>query len=79
MLGKGIIFLLIFVLFVSRLIPKYDYFIETNQVHLFGLILEGVVGLLSLAIIAILTIVLLGLGISNIIQYFSTKRSDAGN
>ncbi len=72
MLIKGIIFLLVFVLFISRLIPKYLDFTETRKVHLLGIIWEGNVGLLILFGIAVLAVVLLILGVKNIKDHFSS-------
>jgi len=72
LLIKGIIFLFVFVLFVSRLIPKYSDFTETGQVHLFGITWEDNVGLLILFGIAVLAVVLLILGIKNIKDHFSS-------
>lgn len=79
MLTKGIILLLVFVLFVSRLIPKFIYFFESNQVNLFGHTLTGMVGLFSLVLIAILAIVLFVLGVKNVAQFFFGKKSSASN
>ena len=78
MLIKGIIFLLVCLLFISRLIPKYSEFRETNNVDLFGITWEGYFGGLVLVGIAVITIVLLVMGIQNIHQYFSSP-SDEGN
>ncbi len=75
MLVKGIIFLLICALFVSRLIPKYSVFRETNQVNFIGIVWEGNVGFLVFFGVAVLAIILLFLGITNIYQYFSTAHN----
>ncbi len=72
MLIKGIIFLLVFVLFISRLIPKYLDSTETGKVHLLGITWEGSVGLLILFGIAVLAVVLLILGVKNIKDHFSS-------
>ena len=60
MLSKGIIFLIIWLLFVSRLIPKYNIYLESNQVQLFGHSWEEQTGLMVLVGIVILGIVVLG-------------------
>ena len=77
MLWKGIIFLALCALFISRLIPKYEQYLETNQVHLFGLTLDGMIGLLSLVAVAILAVVLLGIGITNVVKFFSASSNGA--
>ena len=78
MLSKGIIFLLVWLLFISRLIPKYYAFQETNQVHLFGHVWEEGQGIIILLVIAAIAIVLLGLSIQNFYLFFSksNKNSD---
>ncbi len=74
MLAKGILFLLIFALFVSRLIPKYAAFTETDQVHLLGVTWRGNLGVLILLCIAALAVVLLVLGIKNIRDFIIHRR-----
>lgn len=74
MLSKGIIFLLVWLLFVSRLIPKYYEFRDANQVHLFSKVWEGELGLILLLGIAVFAIILLALSIQNFYQYFTSGR-----
>ncbi len=76
MLARGIIYLLVFALFVSRLIPKYFAFTETNQVHLLGVVWEGNTALLVLIGVAVLAIVLLVIGTKNIYKYLFTVRNN---
>ena len=76
MLARGIIYLLVFALFVSRLIPKYFEFRETNQVHLLGVDWQGNVALLLLLGVAVLAIVLLVLGTKNIYQVLFMDRNN---
>ena len=77
MLAKGIIFLLVWLLFLSRLIPKTIDFQETNQVHLFGHVWEGSLGIVVLVVIAIIAIVLLAMSIFNFYHYFISNRESA--
>lgn len=76
MLARGIIYLLVFVLFVSRLIPKYSEFRETNQVSLLGIDWQGNIALLILLGVAVLAIVLLVIGTKNIYQFLFTDRNN---
>ncbi len=71
MLIKGFIFLLICLLFVSRLIPKYGEFRDTNQVQLFSITWEGELGLIVLLGIAVMAIILLGMSLQNFYLFFS--------
>ena len=73
MFTKGIIFLLIWLLFLSRLIPKVMTFKDTNQVHLFGHVWEGLLGIFVLVSIAIISIILLAICIRYFHQYFTSK------
>ena len=74
MLAKGIILVLGFALFVSRLIPKYSTFTETGEVHLFGVTWQGSLGVLVLLCIAALAVALLILGIKNIRDFIIHRR-----
>lgn len=71
---KGIVFLLIWLLFISRFIPKYFIFRDTNQVHLFGKVWEGELGFLALLMIVVIAIILLALSIRNFYLYFSNSK-----
>lgn len=75
MLIKGIIFLLIFVLFISRLIPKYEEFRDTNIVSLLGVNWEGNTALLVLFAVMLLGIIVLAIALQNFYQFF-TKKND---
>ena len=79
MLLKGIIHILISLLFLSRLVPKYLHYRDTEQVRLFGHVWEGGYGLMVLVVIAIITIVLLGFGIRNFKEWFDSRRDTKGN
>ena len=74
MLAKGIILVLVFALFVSRLIPKYLTFAETGEVHLLGVTWRDDLGLLVLLCIAALAVALLILGIKNIRDFIIHRR-----
>lgn len=76
MLFKGIIFLLIFVLFISRLIPKYVEFRETNIVSLLGVNWEGNTALLILSAVMLLGIIVLAIALQNFYQFFTNKNND---
>lgn len=71
MLIKGIIFTLIFGLFVSRLIPKYLEFRETNIVNLFSVDWVGSTAALILLAILVLGIVILAIALQSFYQYFT--------
>lgn len=71
---KGIIFVLIFVLFISRLIPKYSEFKETNIVNLLGVNWEGNIALLILIAVLVLGLVVLAIGLKSLYLHFSGKR-----
>lgn len=73
-LAKGIISILVFALFVSRLIPKYSAFTETGEVHLLGVTWRDHLGLLVLLCIAGLAVALLILGIKNIRDFITHRR-----
>lgn len=70
---KGIIFVLIFVLFISRLIPKYSEFKETNIVNLLGVNWEGNIALLILIAVLVLGLVVLAIGLKSLYLHFSGK------
>lgn len=61
LLFKGIIFTLIFALFLSRLIPKYMEFRETNIVNLLGIDWTG-----STAVLILLAVLALGISVQAI-------------
>ena len=71
MLFKGIIFTLIFVLFISRLIPKYIEFRETNIVNLLGVNWEGNTALLVLFGVMLLGIAVLAIALQSFFLYFT--------
>ena len=70
---KGIIFTLIFALFVSRLFPKYLEFRETNIVNLLGINWVGSAGALVLLAVMALGIVVLAIAMKSFYEYFTTK------
>ena len=73
MLVKGIIFTLIFVLFVSRLFPKYLEFRETNIVNLLGVDWVGSTAALVLLAVMVLGIIVLAIAMKSFYEYFATK------
>ncbi len=73
MLAKGIILFLVWLLFISRLIPKYFLYRDTNQVHLFGKLWEGEIGVFILLGITAIAIVVLGLSLQNFYLFFTKK------
>ncbi|MDE0250482.1 MAG: hypothetical protein OXK72_05675, partial [Gammaproteobacteria bacterium] len=74
MLFKGVIHILVCALFVSRLVPKYFHYRETDQVDLFGHALKGGSGLLVLIVIALVALGLLVLSASNFKAWISSRR-----
>lgn len=75
MLIKGIVHLLIWLLFISRIIPKYLIFRKTNQVQLLGNSWEGGSAVLILLITTTIAIIVLAIAIKSIYQYFTTDRN----
>ena len=72
-LFKAIIFLLIFALFISRLIPKYIEFRETNIVNLLGVNWEGSVAMLVLLAVLVLGIIVLAIALQSIYLFFTKQ------
>jgi len=75
LLVKGIIFILIFALFLSRLIPKYLEFRETNIVNLLGVNWEGSMAMLILLAVLVLGIAVLAIALHSFYQFFMRKPS----
>jgi hypothetical protein len=76
MLVKGIIFTLIFGLFISRLIPKYLEFRETNIVNLLGVDWVGSTAVLILLAVMVLGIVVLAIAMQNFYLYFTGNKKE---
>jgi hypothetical protein len=74
MLIKGIIFTLIFALFVSRVIPKYVEYRETNIVRLVGIDWTGNVGAIVLLLVMLLGISVLVIAIQNFYMFFTRQK-----
>jgi len=74
MLIKGIIFTLIFALFISRLIPKYIEFRETNIVNLLGTDWTGSAAALILVGVMVLGIIVLAIALQSFYNFFTKKR-----
>lgn len=74
MLFKGIIFTLIFGLFISRLIPKYIEFRETNIVNLLGVDWTGSVALLILLGVMVLGIAVLAIALHSFYLFFNRNK-----
>jgi hypothetical protein len=77
MLIKGIIFSIIFALFVSRLIPKYLEFRETNIVNLLGINWEGNLAVMVLLVVVVLGIVVLAIAMQSFYQYFIANNNQS--
>lgn len=77
MLIKGLIFAIIFALFVSRLIPKYLEFRETNIVNLLGVNWEGNLAVLVLLVVMVLGIVVLLISMQSFYQYFTANKNQS--
>jgi|GEM_PF-3517176 len=73
MLIKGIIFTLIFALFLSRLIPKYAEFQETNIVNLLGVDWTGSTAALVLVAVMLLGLAVLAIAIHSFYLFFTGK------
>lgn len=76
MLLKGIIFALIFALFISRLIPMYSKFRETNIVNLLGVDWVGSTAVLVLLAVMVLGIVILAIALKSFHQYFTGNKKE---
>ena len=74
---KGIIFTLIFALFISRLIPKYIEYQETNIVNLLGVNWEGNTALLVLLAVMMLGITVLAIALQSFYLYFTGGNKDS--
>ena len=73
---KGIIFSLIFALFISRLIPKYIEYRETNIVNLLGVDWEGNMALLVLFGVMLLGIAVLAIALQSFFLYFTDTNKE---
>ena len=73
LLFKGIIFLLIFGLFISRLVPKYIEFQETNIVSLLGVNWEGNVAILVLIAVLVLGVIVLAIALQSFYLFFTKQ------
>ncbi len=71
MLVKGVIFTLIFVLFVSRVIPKYIEYRETNIVNLLGVDWTGSNAAIVLLLVMALGFAVLVIAIQSFYRYFT--------
>ena len=76
MFFKGIIFTLIFGLFISRLIPKYIEFRETNIVNLLGVDWTGSTAVLILLGVMILGIVVLAIALQSFYLFFTRNKNN---
>jgi len=77
MLFKGIIFSLIFALFISRLIPKYIEFRETNIVNLLGVDWTGSTAALILVGVMVLGIAVLAIALRSFYIFFTKNNSES--
>lgn len=76
MLFKGIIFTLIFGLFISRLIPKYTYYRETNIVNLLGTDWTGTTAALILVGVMVLGLAVLAIAFHSFYLFFTGKHKE---
>ncbi len=75
LLFKGIIFLLIFALFLSRLIPKYIEFRETNIVNLLGVDWTGSTAVVILLAVVALGVTVLAIALQNFYLFFTKNKN----
>jgi hypothetical protein len=78
MFFKGIIFTLIFGLFISRLIPKYIEFRETNIVNLLGVDWTGSTASLILLGVMVLGIAVLAIALQSFYLFFTCNKNSNG-
>lgn len=71
MLIKGIIFTIIFALFISRVIPKYIEYRETDIVSLLGVDWTGGTAAVVLILVMALGLAVLAIAIQSFYQYFT--------
>ncbi|MGH1537937.1 MAG: hypothetical protein ACRBDX_07805 [Gammaproteobacteria bacterium] len=75
LLFKGIIFLLIFALFLSRLIPKYIEFRETNIVNLLGVDWTGSTAVVILLAVVALGVTVFAIALQNFYLFFTKNKN----
>lgn len=75
LLFKGMVFMLIFALFLSRLIPKYVEFRETNVVNLLGVDWQGSIAMLVLLAVLALGMSVLIIGLRSFYLFFTRNRA----
>lgn len=76
MLVKGIIFTLIFALFISRVIPKYIEYRETDIVRLLGIDWTGGTAAVVLLLVMALGITVLAIAIQNFYLFFTGSNKE---
>jgi hypothetical protein len=74
MLIKGVIFTLIFALFISRVIPKYIEYRETNIVNLLGVDWTGNIAAIVLLLVMVLGISVLVIAIQSFYLFFTRHK-----
>ena len=74
MLIKGVIFTLIFALFISRVIPKYIEYRETNIVNLLGVDWTGSIAAIVLLLVMVLGISVLVIAIQSFYLFFTRHK-----
>lgn len=75
---KGIIFSLIFALFISRLIPKYIEYQETNIVNLLGVDWTGATAALILVGVMVLGLAVLAIALHSFYLFFTGNKNNSG-
>ena len=78
MFFKGVIFTLIFGLFISRLIPKYIEFRETNIINLLGVDWTGSTAVFILLGVMVLGIVVLAIALQSFYLFFTRNKNNNG-
>ncbi len=76
MLFKGIIFTLIFALFLSRVIPKYEEYRETNIVNLLGVDWVGATAAIVLLLVMLLGFAVFAIAIQSFYIFFTGNNKE---
>ena len=75
LLFKGIIFTLIFALYLSRLVPMYLEYRETNIVHLLGVDWLGSTAALVLLAVLVLGFIVLAIAMQSFYLFFTNNKN----
>jgi len=77
LLVKSILFLLISLLFISRLVAKYAEYSELGYTNILGVVWQGNFALIALGGVAILTIILMFMAARDIYRFFTKNKTAA--